>query len=104
VRPYPRRAAIAVEVTIKVGNLTQDLNDAINTAMGGPLIGGLGFIADMVLRTSFFFQAGKIFEVTDWKEPAWEGDFQITVKGAGSKHEKGEKGGPDQDYAWSMNR
>ncbi|HEY8996167.1 MAG TPA: hypothetical protein VIM71_15985 [Lacunisphaera sp.] len=104
VRPYPRRAAIAVEVTIKVGNLTQDLNDAINTAMGGPVNGTLGFIADMVLRTSFFFQKGKVFEVTDWKEPAWEGEFEITVKGSGSKHEKGEKGGPDQDFAWSMSR
>jgi len=104
VRPYPRRAAIAVEVTIKVGNLTQDLNDAINTAMGGPVLGGLSFIADMVLRTSFFFQKGKVFEVTDWKEPAWEGEFQITVKASGSKHEKGEKGGPDADYEWRMNR
>ena len=104
VRPYPRRAAVAVEVTIKVGNLTQDLNDAINTAMGGPIGGGLSFIADMVLRTSFFFQKSKAFEVTDWKEPAWEGRFEITVKGSGSKREKGEKGGPDQENAWSMDR
>lgn len=104
VRPYPRRAVIAVEVTIKVGNLAQDMNDAINTAMGGPVNGTLGFIADMILRTSFFFQKGRVFEVTDWKEPAWEGEFDITVKGSGSKHEKGEKGGPDQDFAWSMNR
>jgi len=104
VRPYPRRAAIAVEVTIKVGNLTQDLNDAINTAMGGVVNGTLGFLADMVLRTSFFFQKGKVFEVTDWKEPAWEGEFEIYVKGSGSKHEKGEKGGPDQDYKWSLDR
>ncbi|MDQ5979941.1 MAG: hypothetical protein QG602_2916 [Verrucomicrobiota bacterium] len=104
VRPYPRRAAVAVEVTIKVGNLTQDLNDAISTAMGGPIAGGLSFIADMVLRTSFFFQKSKVFEVTDWKEPAWEGRFEITVKGSGSKHEKGEKGGPDQDNTWSLDR
>ncbi|MBL9214658.1 MAG: hypothetical protein JNG83_04195 [Opitutaceae bacterium] len=104
VRPYPRRAVVAVEVTIKVGNLTQDLNDAINTAMGGPITGTLGFIADMVLRTSFFFQKGRVFEVTDWKEPAWEGEFQITVKGSGSKREKGEKGGPDADYTWRMDR
>lgn len=104
VRPYPRRAVIAVEVTIKVGNLTQDLNDAINTAMGGPVSGSLSFIADMILRTSFFFQKGRVFEVTDWKEPAWEGEFEIEVKASGSKHEKGEKGGPDQDFSWSMNR
>jgi hypothetical protein len=104
VRPYPRRAVIAVEVTIKVGNLTQDLNDAINTAMGGVITGGLGFIADMVLRTSFFFQKGRVFEVTDWKEPAWEGEFEITVKASGSKHDKGEKGGPDADYTWKMDR
>lgn len=104
VRPYPRRAAVAVEVTIKVGNITQDFNDAINTAMGGPISGGLSFIADMVLRTSFFFQKSKPFEVTDWKEPAWEGRFEITVKGSGSEREKGEKGGPDRDIAWSMDR
>jgi len=102
VRPYPRRAAVAVEVTMKVGNLTQDLNDAINTAMGGPVNGTLGFIADMVLRTSFFFQKSKAFEVTDWKEPAWEGEFEITVKGSGAKNQKGEKGGPDQEFAWNM--
>ncbi|PTY05734.1 hypothetical protein DB347_15330 [Opitutaceae bacterium EW11] len=104
VRPYPRRAVIAVEVTMKVGNLTQDLNDAINTAMGGPVNGTLGFIADMIMRTSFFFQKGRVFEVTDWKEPAWEGEFEIVVKASGSKHEKGEKGGPDADYAWKMDR
>lgn len=104
VRPYPRRAVIAVEVTIKVGNLTQDFNDAINTAMGGPISGGLSFIADMVLRTSFFFQKGRVFEVTDWKVPAWEGEFEIDVKGSGSKHKKGEKGGPDADYTWKMDR
>lgn len=104
VRPYPRRAAVGVEVTVKVGNLTQDLNDAINTAMGGPIFGGLGFIADMVLRTSFFFQASKPFEVRDWKEPAWEGDFKITVKASGSKRQKGDKGGPDTEYTWSMDR
>ena len=104
VRPYPRRAVIAVEVTIKVGNMTQDLNDAINTAMGGPVGGGLSFLADKVLRTSFFFQKGRVFEVTDWKDPAWEGEFEITVKAFGSKHVKGEKGGPDADYVWSMNR
>ncbi|HTO04927.1 MAG TPA: hypothetical protein VL069_14545, partial [Opitutus sp.] len=104
VRPYPRRAVIAVEVTIKVGNLTQDMNDAVNTALGGPVAGGLGFLADMVLRTSFFFQKGRVFEVRDWKVPAWEGEFDITIKGAGSKHEKGEKGGPDTDYIWKMDR
>jgi hypothetical protein len=104
VRKYPRRAVVAVEVTIKVGNITQDLNDAINTAMGGPVGGTLSFLADMVLRTSFFFQKGRAFEVTDWKEPAWQGEFEITVKGAGSKHEKGEKGGPDIDFEWRMNR
>ena len=104
VRPYPRRAVISVEVTIKVGNLTQDLNDAINTAMGGPVGGALGFVADMVLRTSFFFQAGRVFEVRDWKEPAWEGEFEISIKGAGSKNEKGEKGGPDTEYTWKMDR
>jgi hypothetical protein len=89
---------------MKVGNLTQDLNDAINTAMGGPVGGGLSFVADMVLRTSFFFQAGRVFQVTDWKVPAWEGEFEIIVKGSGSKHEKGEKGGPDADYTWKMDR
>lgn len=104
VRPYPRRAVIAVEVTMKVGNLTQDMNDAVNTALGGPVAGGLGFLADMVLRTSFFFHKGRVFEVRDWKEPAWEGEFDITIKGAGSKHEKGEKGGPDSDYVWKMDR
>lgn len=104
VREYPRRAAVAVEVTIKVGNMTQDLNDAINTAMGGVVGGGLGFIADMVLRTSFFFQKSKVFEVTDWKEPAWEGEFTITVNASGSKREKGQKGGPDADYSWKMDR
>ena len=104
VRQYPRRAAIGVEVTIKVGNMTQDLNDAISLAMGGPVSGGLTFIADMVLRTSFFFHAGRPFEVRDWKEPAWEGEFEITVKAAGSKHEEGEKGGPDSDNTWKMDR
>lgn len=104
VRPYPRRAVVAVEVTVKVGNITQDFNDAINTAMGGPVNGTLGFIADMVLRTSFFFQKGRVFEVTDWKEPAWEGEFEITVKGSGSKRKKGEKGGPDAEYTWKMDR
>jgi hypothetical protein len=104
VRPYPRRAVIAVEVTVKVGNLTQDLNDAINTAMGGPIGGGLGFIADMVLRTSFFFQKGRVFEVTDWKEPAWEGEFEIIAKASGSEYKKGEKGGPATEYRWSMDR
>lgn len=104
VRPYPRRAAIAVEVTIKVGNLTQDLNDAINTAMGGPISGGLSFIADMVLRTSFFFQKGRVFEVTDWKEPAWQGEIEISVKGSGSKRQKPEKGGPEAEYTWKMDR
>ncbi len=104
VRKYPRRAVVAVEVTIKVGNLTQDINDAINNAMGGPVGGTLSFLADMVLRTSFFFQKGRAFEVTDWKEPAWQGEFEITVKGSGSKQEKGEKGGPDVDYEWRMNR
>ncbi len=104
VRPYPRRAMVAVEVTIKVGNMTQDLTDAINTAMGGVVTGGLGFVAEMVERSSFFFQAGQPFEVTDWKEPTWEGDFEITVKGAGSQHEKGRKGGPDVDLTWRMDR
>ena len=104
VRPYPRRAAVGVEVTIKVGNLTQDLNDAISTAMGGPISGGLSFIADMVLRTSFFFQNSRVFEVTDWKEPAWEGEFEITVTAAGSKREKGVKGGPDVETTWKMDR
>jgi hypothetical protein len=104
VRPYMRRAAIAVEVTIKVGNMTQDLNDAINTAMGGPIGGGLSFIADMVLRTSFFFQKSHVFDVKDWKEPHWEGDFEITVKASGSKTDKGEKGGPPVTYRWKMDR
>jgi hypothetical protein len=104
VRPYPRRAVVAVEVTIKVGNLTQDFTDAINVATSDVISGGLSFIADMVMRTSFFFQKGKVFQVTDWKEPAWEGEFEITVKGSGSKHEKDEKGGPPVDYAWKMDR
>jgi hypothetical protein len=103
VRKYPRRGVVAVEVTIKVGNLTQDLNDAISTALGGPVFGALGFLADMVLRTSFFFQNGQAFPVTDWKEPAWEGTFDITVAGNGSKHEAGGKGGPGSDYAWNLN-
>ncbi len=104
VRPYPRRAAVGVEVTIKVGNMTQDLNDAISLAMGGPVSGSLTFLADMVLRTSFFFHKTQPFEVTDWKEPAWEGEFEITIKGSGSKREKGEKGGPEQEFSWSLDR
>jgi hypothetical protein len=104
VRPYPRRAAVGVEVTIKVGNMTQDLNDAFSLSMGGPVSGSLTFLADMVLRTSFFFHTSRAFEVTDWKEPAWEGEFEITVKGSGSKREKGEKGGPDVEYTWSLDR
>lgn len=104
VRPYPRRAAVGVEVTIKVGNLTQDLNDAINTAMGGPIGGGLSFIADMILRTSFFFQKSEPFEVTDWKEPAWEGEFEITIKGAGSKDQPALKGGPPTHFEWRLDR
>ncbi|ATC65525.1 hypothetical protein CMV30_17090 [Nibricoccus aquaticus] len=104
VRPYMRRAAIAVEVTIKVGNITQDMNDAINTAMGGPVGGGLSFLADMVLRTSFFFQKSQVFDVKDWKEPHWEGDFEITAKASGSKSNKGEKGGPPVTYKWKMER
>lgn len=104
VRPYPRRAVIAVEVTIKVGNLTQDMNDIISNLLGGPVNGTLTFLADMVLRTSFFFQKGQAFEVTDWKEPAWEGEFVIKVNGSGSKHVKGEKGGPDSEIAWKMDR
>jgi hypothetical protein len=58
----------------------------------------------MVQRTSFFFHADRPFEVTDWKEPAWEGEFEITVRGSGSKREKGEKGGPDVEYTWSLDR
>ncbi len=104
VRPYPRRAAVGVEVTLKVGNLTQDLNDAINTAMGGPVLGGLSFIADMVLRTSFFFQKNEVFPVRDWREPTWQGEFEITVKAAGSKQEDGFKGGPPTHYRWQMDR
>lgn len=104
VRPYPRRAAVGVEVTIKVGNMTQDLNDAISLAMGGPVSGSLTFLADMVLRTSFFFHKTQPFEVTDWKEPAWEGEFEITIKGSGSKRAKGEKGGPEQEFTWSLDR
>src|SRR5688572_31719407 len=104
VRPYPRRAAIAVEVTIKVGNMTQDLNDAIGLAMGDPVSGAANFLADMVLRTSFFFGMSTPFEVTDWKEPAWQGEFEITIKGSGSKTEKGEKGGPPVEYTWNMDR
>jgi hypothetical protein len=104
VRPYSRRAAISVEVTIKVGNMTQDINDAINTAMGGPVGGGISFFADMVLRTSFFFQKGRVFEVVDWKEPLWTGEFDITVKASGSKTEKSEKGGSPVTYTWRMNR
>jgi len=104
VRPYPRRAVVSVEVTIKVGNLTQDVNDAINTMLGGPVAGGLGFIADMVLRTSFFFQAGRVFEVRDWKEPAWEGEFEIIAKASGSEYKKAEKGGKPTEYRWSMDR
>jgi hypothetical protein len=104
VRPYPRRAVIAVEVTIKVGNITQDFTDAISNAMGGPIGGGLTFLADMVLRTSFFFQKSKGFEVTDWKEPAWDGDFTITAKGSGTHHEEPSKGGSGSDSQWSINR
>ncbi len=105
VRRHPRRAAVGVEVTIKVGNLTQDFNDAISIASGGPPpAGALSFIADMMLRTSLFFNQRKAFEVIDWKKPAWEGEFDITVKGSGSKYRKGEKGGPDIHYRWSMDR
>lgn len=104
VRPYPRRAAIAVEVTIKVGNITQDLNDAISLAMGGPVAGSLTFLADMVLRTSLFFGSSSTFEVTDWKEPAWQGEFEIIVKGSGSDRDDGEKGGPPVEYSWSLDR
>ena len=104
VRPYPRRAAISVEVTLKVGNMTQDLTDAISLATGGPVAGSLNFLADMVSRTSFFFQKGRVFEVRDWKEPAWQGEFEITIKGSGSKKEKGDKGGPEVEYTWKMDR
>jgi hypothetical protein len=104
VREFPRRAVIAVEVTIKVGNITQDFTDAISNAMGGPIGGGLTFIADMILRTSFFFQKSKPFEVTDWKEPAWEGEFTIKARGAGSDHSVGQKGGSDTDSGWSIDR
>jgi len=104
VRPYPRRAAVGVEVTLKVGNLTQDLNDAINTALGGPVFGGLGFLADMVSRTSFFFHQTEVFPVRDWKEPTWEGEFEITIKASGSDQDKGSKGGPPTTYTWQMDR
>jgi hypothetical protein len=104
VRPFPRQAAVAVEVTIKVGNLTQDLNDAINLALGGPVAGGLNFLADMVLRTSFFFQRSLEFPVTDWREPQWYGEFTITARAAGSKTEKSKKSGEDVTFDWSVDR
>lgn len=107
VRPKKRRATVAVEVTMKVGNLMQDLNDAIGAAgiRGAPGITGIAtFLSEMVQRTSLFFQAGRSFEVIDWMPPAWEGEIVITAKGSGSKTEKGEKGGPDVRYEWSLNR
>ena len=104
VRKYPRRAVVAIEVTIKVGNITQDFNDAISNALGGPIGGGLSFIADMILRTSFFFQKSQPFEVTDWKEPAWEGEFTIKVRGGGNDHSEGQKGGSGSNSGWSINR
>ena len=104
VRPYPRRAVVGVEVTLKVGNVVQDVNDIINTSSSGVVQGSLGFLADMMLRTSLFFQQGKSFEVTDWKEPAWEGEFSIIVNASGSKRQKAEKGGPETDYVWSLDR
>ena len=72
--------------------------------MGGPVSGSLTFVADMIMRTSFFFNASSPFEVTDWKEPAWQGEFEITVKGAGSDRKDGEKGGPPVEYTWSLDR
>ncbi len=103
-RPYPRRAVVGVEVTLKVGNVVQDVNDIVNTSSAGVVQGSLSFLADMMLRTSLFFQQGKSFEVTDWKEPAWEGEFSIVAKASGSKHQKAEKGGPETDYVWSLDR
>ena len=107
VREKQRRAAIAVEVNMKVGNLMQDLNDALGVAgiKGAPgVLGVVTMISEMIQRSSLFFQRGRVFQVIDWVVPAWEGDIVITVKGSGSKTEKGEKGGPDVRYEWSMNR
>jgi hypothetical protein len=107
VREQKRRGGIAVEVNMKVGNLLQDFNDAIGAAgvkgAPGPL-GVLTMISEMVQRSSLFFQAGKGFGVIDWVPPAWEGDIVIRVTGSGSETKKGEKGGPDVRYEWSMNR
>lgn len=107
VREKQRRAAIAVEVNMKVGNLMQDLNDALGAAgtKGAPgVLGVVTMISEMIQRSSLFFQRGRVFQVIDWAVPAWEGDIVITVKGSGSKNEKGEKGGPDVRYEWSMDR
>jgi hypothetical protein len=107
VREKKRRATVAVEVTMKVGNLMQDLNDAIGAGgiRGAPGITGVAtFLSEMVQRTSLFFQAGKSFAVIDWMPPAWEGTVVITAKGSGSKTEKGQKGGPDVRYEWSLDR
>lgn len=107
VRKKQRRAAISVEVNMKVGNLMQDLNDAVGAAgvKGTPgLLGVATMISEMIQRSSLFFQKGQVFQVIDWALPAWEGDIVITVKGSGSENAKGEKGGPDVRYEWSMDR
>jgi len=107
VRKKQRRAAISVEVNMKVGNMMQDLSDAVGAAglNGAPgILGVATMISEMIQRSSFFFQKGQVFQVIDWALPAWEGDIVISVKAHGSKKAKGEKGGPDVRYEWSMNR
>lgn len=104
VREQPRRAKIAVEVTMKVGNLIQDINDVAGAATGSPgVIGVINFISEMLQRTSFLYQKGRAFEVTDWAPPAWEGEIVITVNASGSKSEK-LKQGPPAVYQWKMSR
>jgi hypothetical protein len=104
VREYRRRAAVGVEVTIDPGNFVKDFTDATSTASAGPPAGMLTFVAEMILRSSFFFSWGYAFEVVDWKEPAWDGEFEITVAASGAKSLKGVKGAPDSDITWKMDR
>jgi hypothetical protein len=106
VRRKNRKAAIAVDVTMKVANLSRDMKDAAAAAnKGNPgVIGVITMISEMIQRSSLFFKKGQDFQVIDWALPAWEGDIVISVTGSGSKDQKGEKGGPDVRYEWSMNR
>ncbi|HUG10411.1 MAG TPA: hypothetical protein VMM36_05330 [Opitutaceae bacterium] len=106
VRPKARRAAIAVDVTMKVADLTRDMKEAAAAGnKGNPgLIGIVTMISEMIQRSSLFFKKGKDFPVTDWALPAWEGRIEIKLRAGGNKNEPGQKGGPDAAYSWGMNR